>query len=92
MYIYKKEELKKMKKDSLAELNSQLDTIAEEIELKWDEELIELSKLVDQATTEEECNRRFANYLYEKQIEVRDGWEQYSKDLPLEFVIRILKK
>lgn len=92
MYIYKKEQLKKMEKSKLAKLNEQLDTIAKEIELEWDEELILLSKSVDQATTEEECNRRFVNYLLEKQIEVRDGFNNYITDctLPIEIIVNLL--
>lgn len=92
MYIYTKEQLRKMSNDKLAKLNEQLDIIANEIELEWDEELTELSKLVDQATTEEECNRKFINYLFEKQIEVRYGFNSYITDntLPIEIIVNLL--
>lgn len=92
MYIYKKQQLKKMEKNKLAKLNQQLDTIAKEIELEWDEELNLLSQLVDQSTNEIECTSRFADYLYEKQIEVRDGFNNYITDstLPIEIIVNLL--
>jgi len=91
MYIYKREDLKKMSNKTLAELNSQLDELAEEINFKEADYLKDLSNAVDQATTEEECNKMFISYLYNKQEDINEAWEQYSKKIPLEWVIRMLK-